>query len=182
MKHVMKVLLVTLLAVPVLAVPVNFSEGWEYPGGTTDAAYTAAWADNPGREAIATAYYHTGTHSLLVDNGASYANKGMTYTLPQAVKGTDANPLVLSSYIITQAAGQRQYLDFTLELAAGDVVTPASGAANVVGIGRSFTLNGQNARFFTYTGATWSDTGDAMTTYSGSGPGTKWWKIEVAVT
>jgi hypothetical protein len=171
---------VTLAVAPVSGLPISYTEGWEYTG-TTDPAYETAWAANPSREAVATAYYRTGTHSLLIDNGSSYASKGMTHLLPQPVKGTDASPLTLSTYMIVQASGHRQYLDFTLELASGDVVTPASGAANVVAIGRSLTYNGQNARFFTYTGDGWYDTGDAISTYSASGPGTKWWKSEITV-
>jgi len=174
---------VFLLSLPVGATPISYSEGWEYSGGTTDPNYEAAWAANPAREAIATAYYRSGARSLLIDNGSSYGVKGMTHVLPQAVKGTDASPLVLETCMVVVAGAHRQYLDFTLELASGDVVAPASGPANVVGVARSITFNGQYARFFTYDGDSWNDTGDAINTYSASGPGTgKWWTVRITVT
>jgi len=182
MKKLLIMLGVLAMISPVLATSITYSEGWEYSGGTTDPAYVAAWADNPAREAIATAYYRSGARSLLVDNGSSYGVKGQTHVLPTAVKGTDASPLVLSTYMVVQAAAHRQYLDFSLELANGNVVAPASGTANVVAIARSITLNGQNARFFAYDGDSWDDTGDAITTYSASGPGTgKYWKVQITV-
>lgn len=171
------------MVLPSWATPINYTESWEYAGGTADPAYAAAWVDNPAREAISTTYHRTGDWALLIDNGGSYASKGMTHLLPEAVKGTDESPLVLSTYMVIQAASHRQYLDFTLELASGDVVAPASGEANVVAIGRSITFNGQNARFFTYDGDSWNDTGDAISTYAASGPGTnKWWLVEITVT
>lgn len=188
MKKALLVLVIAGLAVPAMGAPINYFEGWEtYPtspnGGKGSPEFLAEWANNPDQYAMSTSYHRTGNVSLLIDNGSSYGNDGMTHVLPQGVKGTDESPLVLSTYIVVQASAHRQYLDFTLELASGDVVAPATGVENVVAIGRSNSINGQNARFFTYDGDGWNDTGDALATYASSGPGTgKWWQIQIAVT
>ncbi len=165
-------------AMPAWATPINYSESWEYGTGTSDPVYAAQWAANPGRMSVQPTYDRTGDKSLLIDNGSSYGNLGMTHVLPQAVRGTDADPLVLSTYMAVTAGTYRQYLDFTLELASGNVVAPASGPENVVAIGRSITLNGQNARFYVYDGNAWNDTGDALGTYT---PAPKWWLVEVTI-
>ena len=158
----------------------NFSEGWEYPGGTSDPGFASNWAANPAYENIATTWYHFGLQSLQIDN-TTYGNMGMTHVLATPVRGTDANPLNLSAYMLVVGASHRQYLDFTLELANGAVVAPATGSANVVAIGRSITLNGQNAQFWVYDGTAWINTGDAISSYSANPPGTTWWRVEITL-
>jgi hypothetical protein len=167
MKPILALTVTIGVAATTMAAPISYSEDFEgYTAGSANrylSPYTTNWPDLPAvnnRYPVDTTQRHSGTNSLLVENGYGNSVFAISHEFGQEVQATDADPLVVSAWLYINSTAARKTSDFYFELANNDLAPATSGTLhNAVTVAWPYSVRSNaDTSAYLYDGTNWNRT------------------------